>query len=138
MNPPRTSNWWDRNWKWCLPIGCLSGLVLVAGSIVAILFFVFGIMKSSDAYKQAFAKAQASQAVVSSLGEPIKGGLFVSGNINVNGPSGTADLSIPISGPKGDATVYLKATKSQGEWNFEELTVKIEATGERIDLLQTP
>ena len=130
-------NWWDRNWKWCLPVGCLSGIVLVAGCIAAVMFFVFGMMKSSDAYKQAFAKAKANPAVVSSLGEPIKGGLFVSGNINVNGPSGTANLSIPISGPKGDGTVYLKATKSMGEWTFEELAVKIDATGQKIDLMET-
>jgi hypothetical protein len=128
------SSWWDRNWKWFVPVGCLSGLALILGLIAAILFFAFSMMKSSDAFKLAFSKAQASPAVVNSLGEPIKSGLVVSGNINVNGPSGAANLSIPISGPKGEGTVYLKA-KSMGEWTFDELVVKIDGTGEKIDLL---
>jgi hypothetical protein len=138
MNAPRPRSWWDRNWKWFVPTGCLAGLLLVAGFVAATLFFAFGMMKSSDAYRLAFAKARANPAVVRSLGEPIKGGLFVSGNIHVNGPSGAADLSIPISGPKGEGTVYVKATKSMGEWTFDELAVKLDATGERIDLLAEP
>lgn len=118
-----------------MPLGCLTVLLLIVGFIVATMFFAFSMMKSSDAFKLAFAKAQASPAVVKTLGEPIKSGLIVAGNINVSGPAGAADLSIPISGPKGRGTVYLKATKSMGEWTFEELVVKIEGTGERIDLL---
>lgn len=136
MNPPRSRNWWDRNWKWFVPVGCLSVLVLIVGFVAAIMWFVFGLMKSSDAYQQAFTKAQTNPAVVSSLGEPVKGGLLVSGSINVNGPSGTATLTIPISGPKGAGTVYVRATKFMGEWTFDELVVRIEGTGEKIDLLE--
>lgn len=135
MNMPRERTWWDRNWKWLVPLGCLTVVLLIVGFVTATMFFAFSMMKSSDAFKLAFAKAQASPMVVETLGEPIKSGLIVSGNINVNGPAGAADLAIPISGPKGDGTVYLKATKSMGEWTFEELVVKIEGTGERIDLL---
>jgi hypothetical protein len=56
----------------------------------------------------------------------------------VNGASGEANLSIPISGPKGKARIYLKAEKSLGRWNYSDLVVEIEKTGERIDLKKTP
>ena len=136
MDKQRERTWWDRNWKWFLPVGCLSGFALLLGFVAAILVFVFSLMKSSDAYKLAFAKVQNSPAVASTLGEPIQGGLFIRGNINVNGSSGIANLTIPISGPKGDGTIYLKATKSMGEWTFDELAVKIEGTDQKIDLLE--
>jgi Cytochrome oxidase complex assembly protein 1 len=42
-------------------------------------------------------------AVIEALGSPIKEGFFVSGNTNVNGASGEANLSIPISGPREKA-----------------------------------
>ena len=93
-------------------------------------------MKSSDVYKEALARAKASPAVAEALGTPIKAGYFTSGNINVSGPSGDAELSIPISGPKGQATIYLEARKSAGEWAFSLLEVEIVETKERIDLLQ--
>ena len=128
------SNWWDRNWKWCVPVGCLTGLTLASGFVAALLIFAFSLMKSSDAYKLAFAKAQQNPIVVGALGEPIKGGLLVSGSVNVNGPSGNADLSIPLAGPKGQGTLYVKATKAMGEWSFNELVVQIERTGQRVDL----
>lgn len=105
--------------------------------VVCIVFFVFSVMKSSDAYKIAVARAKSDQRVVAALGTPISEGMFASGKTNVNGPSGEADIGIPISGPKGKATIYAVATKSEGQWSFSKLDVKIEGTGETIDLNET-
>ena len=134
--PPR-GNWWQRNWKWFVPTGCLTLLALAALFIVCIVFFVFSIMKSSDAYKIAVARAKSDQRVVAALGTPIREGMFISGKTNVKGPSGEADMAIPISGPKGKATIYAVATKSEGQWSFSKLDVKIDRTGETIDLNET-
>jgi hypothetical protein len=128
--------WWGRNWKWFLPVGCLGALVLFAGFIASIMFVTFGVMKSSDAYKDAVAKARAHPAVQESIGTPIEEGLVVTGNIHVSGSSGNADLSIPLSGPKGDATLFVQAQKSAGQWIYSTLVVEIRATKQRIDLLE--
>ena len=135
MDQPRTKNWWARNWKWFVPAGCFSVMVLSLGFVALILSFAFGIMKSSDAYKQALAKARSSPEVVNALGSPIKEGFFISGNINVNGASGNADLAIPITGPKGKGMVYVEARKSAGEWTYSKLVVQIDRTNERIRLI---
>src|SRR5438132_4587908 len=129
-------NWWTRNWKWFVPTGCLTLLALASLFVICIVFFVFSVMKSSDAYKIAVARAKSDQRVVAALGTPISEGMFTSGKTNVNGPSGEADISIPISGPKGKATIYAVATKSEGEWSFSRLNVKIDGTGETIDLTE--
>jgi len=134
--PPRR-NWWSRNWKWFVPTGCLTFVVLAVLFVVCIVFFVFSVLKSSDAYKTALARAKSDQRVVAALGTPIRDGLVPSGKTNVNGPSGEADIGIPISGPKGKATIYAVATKSMGTWNFSKLAVQVEG-GEMIDLNENP
>ena len=128
--------WWGRNWKWFVPTGCLTLLLVVGGCIAGLVGFVFSLIKSSDAYKDALAAAQASPAVQKALGTPIEAGLLVMGNIHVSGTSGNADLTIPISGPKGEATIYAVATKSAGKWTFDRLEVAIEDSDERLDLLK--
>jgi hypothetical protein len=111
-------------------------LVLVAGFVFFILCIVFGAMKSSDAYKTALAKAQTDPRVVQSLGSPITDGMFVSGKTNVSGTSGQADMTVPISGPKGKGTIYFVASKFMGEWTFSKLVVTVAETGEKIDLTE--
>ena len=136
LNPPQEPNWWSRNWKWFVPVACLTAIALLAGFVFAIMSVVYGMMKSSDAYQHALSRARENPAVVSALGSPIKEGYFTTGNINVSGPSGDAKLAIPISGPKGEGTIYVEAQKSAGEWSYSVLVVRVEQTKQRINLLQ--
>lgn len=128
MHQQHDKNWWGRNWKWFVPVGCLGSLIILAGFIVMIIFFVFGMMKSSDAYKYAVVKAKAHPSVQKAIGSPIEEGMFVTGNVNVSGSSGQADLSIPISGPNGKGTIYVVAAKSAGRWKFSTLVVEVKKT----------
>lgn len=130
----RSTTWWQRNWKWFVPV-CFGSIVLFAGFIVLIVTIVFGMLKSSDAYKDALAMARANPYVQDALGSPIEDGFLVMGNINVSGSSGQADLAIPVHGPRGNGTIYVLASKSAGQWTFLRLTVDIKATNERIDLI---
>jgi len=127
-------NWWSRNWKWFVPTGCLGFLALIAVFVGCILVFVFSVMKSTDVYKTAIARAKASSEVQAALGTPIKEGFFVGGSQHVNPASGDANLSIPISGPKGSGTIYVEAKKSAGHWQYSTLVVEIDATKKRIDI----
>jgi hypothetical protein len=100
QNPPIVPltprpNWWIRNWKWFVPVGCFGTLTLVIAFVVSIAVIVFSAVKSTDVYKDALARAKAHPSVIEILGSPIKEGFLVSGNTNVNGASGEANLSIP-------------------------------------------
>jgi len=141
QNPPPLSaearpNWWKRNWVWFVPLGCFGMLVLLVAFVGSIALIVFSAMKSTDVYKDALARAEAHPFVIEALGSPIKEGFLVSGNTNVNGASGEANLSIHISGPKGKGTIYVAASKSLGRWNYSGLSVAIAWTHRRITLLQ--
>jgi len=120
-----------------VPVGCFGTLVFFVAFVGSIALIVFGAMKSTDVYKEALTRAKANSAVIDILGSPIKEGFLVSGNTNVNGASGEANLSIPISGPNGKGTIYVAANKSLGEWKYSGLVVEISKTHQRIDLLQS-
>ncbi len=140
QNTPPTAgqrpSWWSRNWKWFVPTGCLSIIVLGIAFIAVICFAVFAGLKQSDAYKMAVARAKADPAVIEALGSPINEGWFMTGSTHVEGPGGEANLGIPISGPKGKGTLYAVATKSAGRWNYTTLEVEVSGREDRINLLQ--
>ena len=134
QTPPRPDGWWKRHWKWAVPALAALALSLLAGFVALIISMVFGMIKSSDAYKLAVQRAQASPAATAALGTPIQEGWFTMGNIEVNGPTGEANLQIPVSGPKGEGDIYVEATKSAGQWNYETLLVRVDGAKESIDL----
>lgn len=127
--------WYERNKKWAVPLGVVVTILAMVGFFGGVFLFVFGVFKYSDVYVKSLTQAQASPAVIQILGEPIEEGYLVFGSIHVNGPSGEADIAIPISGPKGSGTIYAVATKSAGIWHFQVLEVDIKGSEERIDLL---
>ena len=138
MDVPQKRSWWRRNARWLVPLIVLASALLLVGLCVlcvAFVSFVMGMMKSSGAYKEGLARAKECPAVQAALGTPIKDGFFVTGNVNTGGTSGKADLAIPISGPKGKATLYILASKSAGQWSFSTLSVEVRGSSESINLL---
>lgn len=130
---PPSSSWLGRNWKWVVPLFCLLVLVSIAGGFLLLVT----LMKSSGAYSDALARARSNPAVIEALGTPIKDGFFFTGNISESNSDGSANLVVPISGPKQSANLYVQATRSLGKWHFNSLVVQIDKTKERINILGT-
>jgi TonB family protein len=123
-----------RNWKWMVPVGCL-GLILGAVVLIAgILFFAMSAMKSSEVYVGALGVAQAHPAAKERLGEPIKDGWFVKGNISFDAGGGSANFEVPVSGPKTSGTLFVRAVSPEGTWMYERLDLAVEG-GETVSLL---
>jgi hypothetical protein len=111
-------------------------LLLLSAFVGAILLAVESTIQHSGFYPQALERAQANPQVANKIGQPLKAGWFASGNINISGSSGDADIAIPISGPNGKGTIYVVAKKSAGLWTFRTLQVEVPGESQRIDLLQ--
>ena len=126
--------WLARNRRWAIPVGCLTALLLVALFVAGLFVTIFSMFRSSYVYQESLARARANLEVQQALGQPIEPGWFVSGNLNVSGASGEANLAIPISGPKGKGTIHLEAKKQAGRWEFQKLAVVVDG-GAQIDLL---
>ncbi|HYE73973.1 MAG TPA: cytochrome c oxidase assembly factor Coa1 family protein [Blastocatellia bacterium] len=135
---PQQKNWWGRNWKWFVPTGCLTLVLICGGFFTGIFFIVFGSLKSSDVYQTAVTRAQNNAEVRAALGTPIEPRFWVSGEIKTSNNLGRANLAIPISGPQGNGTIYVVAHKSGGKWDYSIMACEIAATGARIDLLTDP
>src|ERR687894_695514 len=112
---------WGRNWKWLGPGGCLVLLIGVGGVAALIVFGVMSAVKSSEVYRGALSIAQSHPAAIERLGEPIKDGWFVTGNINFQNERGNANLDIPLSGPKKSGRLVVQARYEGGEWLYEKL-----------------
>ncbi len=119
----------QRKWAlWSLAIYAAFAL-----SVAAAVFVAVSVVKGSELYKLAVARAQASQQVIAITGLPLSSG-FPTGKIEVSGPSGKAGFSFSLEGPRGRGTLYVEATKSVGLWTFHRMVFEEAETGRRIDL----
>jgi hypothetical protein len=124
----------SKNSKWLVPLLVVGVLVVVAfvGSVV---WFVFGLMKSSEPYKHAVDLVMHDPQAVSALGAPVQPEWLVTGSIRLSGASGFANLAILVRGQLQKGTVYVLARKFAGEWSYQRVILVLE-DGRRIDLLQ--
>jgi hypothetical protein len=67
----------------------------------------------------------------------VKAGLIFSGNIHTENQDGEAKLDIPISGPKGSASLHVVASKMRGRWYYNQIIVT-PRSGPEIDLMTSP
>lgn len=143
MPPPQRPGWWSRNWKWFVPVSLVS-LLVFGGVVIALIFtVVMGSIKSSVPYTRAMAQANTDPALVAELGTPIEAGWFVTGSISTSGSGSHADLSIPISGPKGSGTLHVVALKSPfsaetGDWKITVLEAKVDGGSDVITIGSSP
>jgi hypothetical protein len=131
--PPRAS----RRWLWWIPAGCLLAILLMVGFGLAMLWLVGAALDETDAYQEPLRRAQASEEVRALLGEPIEAGWLPQGQIKFStGDGGRAELSIPVSGPRGKAVIEVRATKRAGEdvWTYARLELVPEGEAASIDL----
>ena len=128
------SSLWRRHPKTLIAACVVLGVLAMSGFVMLVLSLTVGLMKNSGAYQQAVAAVRADQTVINTLGTPIEEGYFVTGEIHLTNRGGYANLSIPISGPDGEATIYVEANKSGDAWSFRALEVVVHDTGQWIHL----
>ena len=134
---PIRKGWFEQHPCWKIPAGCLILILLIAGFATIVLTAITASFHNSEVYKQATAKATENSQVRAAFGEPIQPAWIVSGQLNVTGTTGNANLSIPISGSRGRGTIHAVAYKSAGVWRFTQLEVSVVGSPASIDLLST-
>jgi hypothetical protein len=117
--------------KWAI-----AGLITIAGLVilcVVSITAIFATIKSSEAYQMTVRALNADVEAVAMLGQPIATGI-PNGNLRESGPDGDASLSFSAEGPNGSGTVYVKATKSLGQWQLQDAVLEDSKGGRRINL----
>ena len=99
---------------------------------------VMSALKTSEPYRIGLERAKANEEVKEALGEPIEASFIVQGNIDLKNNDGQAEITFPISGPKGAGQVHVNGTKTSGVWTYHDISVTIENGSKTIDLTDEP
>jgi Cytochrome oxidase complex assembly protein 1 len=134
--PPRPQTWFERNWKWLVPLLVVVVLFAFSAFIGGGIYFVESALRSSYPYQVAVKRATESPVVAAKLGTPLHVGWFVSGSLGFNGSEGSASLGIPISGPNGKGSIKVVGKKHANHWNVETLELDVSGQDEPIQLLE--
>ena len=110
--------------------------VSIAISVAAIGVLVFWLMRASDFYQHSVDIAVNNRAVIQALGEPVRPGWWVMGEISSSGMSESGDLRIPLKGSRGKGTLYAAGRVDAGRYTYFNLAVYVSGTGEVIDLVR--
>ncbi|NBD11368.1 MULTISPECIES: cytochrome c oxidase assembly factor Coa1 family protein [Corallococcus] len=134
--PAPRQGWWNRNWKWAVPVGCLALLGSCFCFAAIAVGWGYTSFKDMGAYTDAVAQAQEDPHVQQALGGTFKSGFPSDTRVSTSNGHTHAEFTVPLDGPKADGTLHAVADKDGGDWTFRTLYVQLQ-DGSRIDLLDT-
>lgn len=135
--PPLEKSWLDRHAAWKIPLAIVAGVILLCAFVGTVFTIVSYSFHKSFVFNEAIARAERNPQVVNRIGTPLKAGWLPTGNIQVSGDTGTAQMEIPVTGPRGNATIRLDARKASGTWRFSVVEIEFEGETNWISLLET-
>lgn len=104
-------------------IALSAAVILIALFAVTLLSAIDKLFRQSDIYAMSLDRARNSPCVVAKLGTPIIAKGSINGNLNTQGSEGTADLEIPVRGPKGSGSLDVSGKEVSGSWHINSLTL---------------
>jgi hypothetical protein len=137
VSPPIERSWIERHPRWKIPLGAV--LILLFGVVCSVpgLFIAQRTIQNSGAYVEALAMAEAEPEATNLLGDGWKPGVWTWGHFKSGPGLGYADLSIPVSGPKGSGAIEIVARKNGDRWFLRKVCLVVPAVHQTVDLMQT-
>lgn len=119
MDVAKQSGRW-RFWSWHQKLGALAALALSLFLLAfgGLFLVVHWIITDSDPHRMALGGATHHPDVIALIGAPVNRGWPVTGGIETDSASGNANLSIPLVGPDGRATLRIEAEQRLGAWRI--------------------
>jgi hypothetical protein len=128
------AGWWSRHWRWAMPLGVLAVLLLGVAMVWFVLAQWSRWSRASEPYQEAMRRARCSIELVAVLGEPIRDGFLPSGRLErTAGGGGSSEFVVSLTGPRGEAELFLEAHREHGRWDYP-LLYAITGNDEAIDL----
>lgn len=128
----RNRTFWQKHWKWLLPIVFLSPIVIMLLTCASFLWSVNKLNESRPAYEMTVEALTNSELVADALGSPLVFDELILGEVRVKDGEGTATLQFGVAGPKGHGLAVSQATETGGVWRVDKLRVEVKA-GEQAD-----
>jgi Cytochrome oxidase complex assembly protein 1 len=145
-NPPSSSQWWQRNWLWAVPVGCCGcgcltiGFVMLLGTggLVSLAIALFQASGAYQTYQMAAAQVEQDPAVIDALGTPVAAGWVSNMQSHEDNGAGHACLRFGVSGSQTSGTAYVEAQGKPGAWNVHQLRVSVNGQSEPLVLVAPP
>lgn len=102
-------------------VGVTAGVTTIGLFTCSLFFGVSSMMRESVAYRMTMETAQSSSCLTNAIGSPFKPGWMLRGSTEESANEGSAELSIPIEGPKGKGALNVAAKKAVGKWEIKSL-----------------
>lgn len=131
-------NWWQRNWKWVMPVGALALIFIILNVIN-----IGGMPDFAQAYndpelcQNAVDMANKNERVNTVLGtiEPIDKLAIMEGNAKYSNKGNAVDITARITGTKGSAKMDFSADKVAGKWQYKWIKIRIKKPEEQIRIV---
>lgn len=121
---------WEKKARRWVVLGLVGLVTGVFGIGLATLHMSYAMLKKTEVMQEAIRRVSADRRVVEAIGEPIRVGWSVTGEIEDLPDRGTARLDFSVWGSQGRAKVALRADKSPtGQWRY--LLLEVKPTGGR-------
>ena len=119
-------------------LGRLVAIILIAGlsHLAARVAAEYLWFRTSDLFGETLFLVRSSSEVEQRIGSPILTGWPVVERY-VSSKVGEVTARVPIRGPRGEATLQLRAKNRGGSWEFQQLEARV-ASGRAIDLMPHP
>jgi hypothetical protein len=115
--PPAGLSKIRRTW---VAVSIVATCALYVGSLMVA---VEDIVRRSQIYQITLKEAQDSPCVAAVLGTPLTAGWMTTGRTEESNTEGSADLNIPIHGPKGKGGLETLGQKKNGTWEITSLVL---------------
>lgn len=127
-------SWWQRNWKWLITI------VVIATGIALLLSFLANGSDFAKAYanpalyNNALQQANDNQRVKEVLGtlKPLDKMAIIEGNTVYSNQDKHVDITVPVSGDKGNAKLDITASKYGSAWKYSLIKIRIKEPKQEI------
>lgn len=86
----------------------VGGLLVLVGTGVVFMVVLFNSLKSTETYQHAAQVATQDPRAIAASGAPVKTRWYFTANISTSGPTGKAELAIPVSASRQSGTVYVQ------------------------------
>jgi amino acid transporter len=113
----------------------LAIFLLIVGCCALVYKVAKSALKSSQVYVMSIQRAQNSPCAISKLGQPLAFQM-PQGSASENNDSGSADLTIPASGPQGSGSLHVVASRDNKVWTLTSETLNV--GGSAYDLPAEP
>jgi hypothetical protein len=133
--------WWNRNWKWFLPILLLFLILfsfILSSTIEGNLTDIAQAYSDNSLYEKAIEKAKGNKRVLEVIGkiEPIDQFAILEGNAIYYNNNNSVSLSIRIKGSKGKGKMDISAEKNGTAWNYKKINIRIKGSKEEIQIIK--